>query len=41
MKSLIALVALAFASLSFAAEPVKKEEAKAPAKTEANRYLIE
>jgi len=36
MKSLIALVALAFASLSFAAEPVKKEEAKAPAKTEAN-----
>ena len=36
MKSLIALVLLAFASLSFAAEPAKKEEAKAPAKAETN-----
>ena len=36
MKSLIALVLLAFASLSFAAEPAKKEEVKAPAKVEAN-----
>jgi uncharacterized membrane protein len=36
MKSLIALVLSAFVSLSFAAEPAKKEEAKAPAKAEAN-----
>ena len=36
MKSLIALVLLAFASLSFAAEPAKKEEAKTPPKTETN-----
>jgi hypothetical protein len=36
MKSLIALIALAVSSISFAAEPAKKEEAKAPAKVEAN-----
>jgi len=36
MKSIIALVMLAFATVSFAAEPAKKEEAKAPAKVEAN-----
>ena len=36
MKSLIALIALALSSISFAAEPAKKEEAKAPSKVEAN-----
>jgi hypothetical protein len=35
MKTLIALIVLAVSSLSFAAEPAKKEEAKAPAKVEA------
>jgi len=35
MKTLIALIALAVSSISFAAEPAKKEEAKAPAKVEA------
>jgi hypothetical protein len=36
MKTLIALIALAVSSISFAAEPAKKEESKAPAKAEAN-----
>ena len=36
MKTLIALIALAVSSISFAAEPAKKEEAKAPVKVEAN-----
>ena len=36
MKTLIALIALAVSSISFAAEPAKKEEAKVPAKVEAN-----
>jgi hypothetical protein len=35
MKTLIALIALAVSPISFAAEPAKKEEAKAPAKVEA------
>jgi hypothetical protein len=34
MKTLIALIALAVSSISFAAEPAKKEEAKAPVKVE-------
>jgi hypothetical protein len=34
MKSIIALVMLAFATVSFAAEPAKKEEAKPAAKKE-------
>jgi len=36
MKTLIGLIVTMFALTSFAAEPAKKEEAKAPAKVEAN-----
>ena len=36
MKQLIAIVATMFALTAFAAEPAKKEEAKAAAKVEAN-----
>jgi hypothetical protein len=36
MKTLIGLIVTMFALTSFAAEPAKKEEAKAPAKVETN-----